>query len=68
MFVTGDVRYHDAREIEAHGRGVIDIGHYASEHIVLEALAQQLAGHITARGLAVAVEACTSESAPFQTI
>lgn len=68
VFVTGDVRYHDAREIEAHGRGVIDIGHYASEHVVLEVLARRLADHITERGLAVAVEVCSSERAPFQTI
>lgn len=68
VFVTGDVRYHDAREIEAHGRGVIDIGHYESEHIVLEVLAGQLREHLNARGLTVAVEACAGESAPFQTI
>ena len=28
VFVTGDVRYHEAREIEHCGRGVIDIGHF----------------------------------------
>jgi dinuclear metal center YbgI/SA1388 family protein len=68
VFVTGDVRYHDAREIEAHGRGVIDIGHYESEHIVLETLARKLSEQIAARGLEATVEACSSERAPFQTI
>jgi putative NIF3 family GTP cyclohydrolase 1 type 2 len=27
-FITGDLRYHEAREIEAAGRGAIDIGHF----------------------------------------
>lgn len=68
VFATGDVRYHEAREIEAHGRGVIDIGHYESEHIVLEALARRLTEEITRGGWAVAVQVCTTERAPFQTV
>lgn len=68
VFITGDVRYHDALEILAHGRGVIDIGHYESEHIVLESLANRLAAQMAMRGLAVEVEACISESAPLRTI
>lgn len=30
-FVTGDVKYHQAREAEAAGMGILDVGHYATE-------------------------------------
>ena len=68
VYVTGDVRYHDAREVEAYGRGVIDIGHYESEHILLQSFSKQLAAQMRASGLDVIVEACVSEHAPFTTI
>jgi dinuclear metal center YbgI/SA1388 family protein len=68
VFITGDVRYHDARTIEWHGQGVIDIGHYESEHIILDTIAAQLAERITGAGLKATVAACQSERAPFTTI
>jgi putative NIF3 family GTP cyclohydrolase 1 type 2 len=68
VYVTGDVRYHDAREVEAYGRGIIDIGHYESEHILLPSFAQQLTDQMSASGMDVLVEACLSEHAPFTTI
>ena len=67
-FITGDVRYHEAREVESHGRGVIDIGHFESEHIVVEALARKLAAQLTRRGLDVVVEAGARERTPFYAI
>jgi GTP cyclohydrolase I len=68
VYITGDVRYHEAREVEARGLGVIDIGHYESEHIILESLAKQLAYQLTAGGLDVTVAACLNEQAPFKTV
>lgn len=68
VYVTGDVRYHDAREVEAYGRGIIDIGHYESEHILLQSFAKQLTDQMSASGMDVLVEACVSEQAPFTTI
>ena len=68
LYITGDVRYHEAREVEAHGRGVIDIGHYESEHILLEPFSKQLADHMSAGGLDILVEACLCEQAPFITL
>jgi len=68
VFITGDVRYHEAREIESHGRGIVDVGHFESEHIVLNELTIKLAEQMSSRGLDVRVEACVGEHAPFQTI
>ncbi len=68
VFITGDVRYHDAREIEAHGRGVVDVGHFESEHIILDVLTNKLTEQMISRGMDVRVEACGGERAPFTTI
>ena len=42
VYVTGDLRYHDARTAEAAGRGLVDIGHFASEHLMVKVLADML--------------------------
>ena len=66
VYVTGDVRYHDAREIEAHRRGVIDIGHFESERIIVRHLAQRLTEWLTHKGLEAAVQEATCEETPFR--
>lgn len=43
VFVTGDVRYHEAQEAALCGLTIIDAGHFASEKPVLEAVAARLA-------------------------
>ncbi len=68
VFITGDVRYHEAREVESRGLGVIDIGHYESEHIVIETLARQLADQFESRGFDIVVETCKTEQTPFKPI
>ncbi len=65
VYITGDMRYHDARNAEAEGRGLIDIGHFASEHIVVEALAKRLKTMIRKAGYDVLVKACGIERDPF---
>ena len=65
VFISGDWRYHDARQAEAIDRGLIDIGHFASEHIVVNDLAQRLQQDLNQNGLAVTVEACELEKDPF---
>ena len=68
VYVTGDVRYHDAREIEAHRRGVIDIGHFESEHIIVRRLAKLLGDRLLQEGLGAVVQASTCEEPPFMTL
>ena len=66
VFITGDVRYHDAREIEAHQRGVIDIGHFESERIIVQHLAQRLSAWLDRNGLAAVVQEAACEETPFR--
>jgi dinuclear metal center YbgI/SA1388 family protein len=68
VFITGDVRYHEAREIEAHGRGIVDAGHFESEHIILDVLTNKINEQMISHELDVIVESCVGERAPFQTI
>jgi putative NIF3 family GTP cyclohydrolase 1 type 2 len=41
-YVSGDLHYHDARDTQAFNRGLLDIGHFASEHIMVQMLVQRL--------------------------
>ncbi len=64
-FITGDLRYHEARDAQAAERGVIDIGHFASEHIMVPELTRTLREIVSARGLEANILACTFERDPF---
>ncbi|MGE5256294.1 MAG: Nif3-like dinuclear metal center hexameric protein [Hyphomicrobiales bacterium] len=64
-FITGDLRYHEAREIEAAGRGAIDIGHFHSEHLFAGVLAQRLRRALRGSRPMVGVAACPLERDAF---
>jgi dinuclear metal center YbgI/SA1388 family protein len=66
VFISGDMRYHDARAIESAQRGLVDIGHFHSEHLMAGMLAQRLRRALGRRGAEMRVEACTLEKDPFQ--
>jgi len=61
VYVSGDLGYHDGRRAEALGRALIDIGHFASEHLVVESLAAGLKNALSRKGYAVDVGAYTQE-------
>ena len=65
VYISGDLKYHDARDIEAAGLGIIDIGHFASEHIVVVELVKRLRDILAQRRLEVDVFACEIEEDPF---
>jgi GTP cyclohydrolase I len=68
VYISGDMRYHNARDIEAAGRALIDIGHFPSEHIVVDDLTIRLRKAAAERGWALQVEACRLEQDPFVAI
>ncbi|KPJ77716.1 MAG: hypothetical protein AMJ54_06985 [Deltaproteobacteria bacterium SG8_13] len=65
VYLSGDLRYHDALEIQQANRGMIDIGHFASEHIMVDALASWLTVELDALGAQVDVVAYGNEKDPF---
>ena len=65
IYISGDIHYHDARDAESANRAIIDIGHFASEHLMVEALSHQLAKILPEAGIKAAIKACTIEKDPF---
>ena len=68
VFISGDIKYHDARAIEAAGKGLVDIGHFASEHVMVEELSRRIGQLLTAEETAVTVKPYLLEKDPFMVI
>ena len=47
---------------------MIDIGHFASEHLIVEVLAGKLSDSLNRNGAEISVEACMLEEDPFKMI
>lgn len=65
VLISGDLRYHDARSVEAADRGLIDIGHFASERIAIDLLKARLDEEFAQGGVTVDIVACPLEKEPF---
>ncbi len=65
LFVTGDLKYHDAREAEELGITVIDAGHFATERLMINGLSLQLRHELAARKMEAEVIPCLAEKEPF---
>jgi putative NIF3 family GTP cyclohydrolase 1 type 2 len=65
VYVTGDLRYHDARDAEMNQKCLIDIGHFASEKIMIGLVYHRLETSLKELGVAVHVEAWDQENDPF---
>ncbi len=64
-FISGDLHYHDAKEVQTAKRGLVDIGHFASEHLIIDVLTQKLSGLLTDNDFNVTVTAYRLEKDPF---
>jgi dinuclear metal center YbgI/SA1388 family protein len=65
VFITGDFKYHDARDVEAAGLCVLDVGHFASEVLVKEFFRDLLGNAAAAAGYELAMMECDGETDPF---
>ena len=67
VYITGDLRYHEACTITEIGKGLIDIGHFGSEILITNALSAQLDARLchVPGGEQVSVIACNIEKDPF---
>lgn len=68
VYISGDLRYHDARVVEEAGRALIDVGHFASEQIVIDSLVNQLRRAAKNAKWGVSIEPCRLERDPFKII
>jgi len=68
IYISGDMRYHDARTVEAKGLGLIDIGHFNSEILIVEELTARLQKVFSEMNLDVTVVSNQMEEDPFTTL
>ncbi len=67
LFLTGDLKYHDARLVEATGLPVVDAGHFATEIPILETLKDEFCLYLQHHnGEQVEVHIYEQETDPFQ--
>lgn len=68
VLVTGDVKYHEAKNAESQGIALIDGGHFATEHLMVAGLSAVLRQEAEKKGLNVVFHEMKGESDPFRTI
>ena len=66
VLVTGDVKYHDARQAEDLGIAVIDAGHFATEKLMIQRVAEALRNAAEQRHWEIDFVAYTGEQDPFR--
>ena len=67
-YITGDLKYHEARDIETRGRAAVDVGHFASEHIVVDLLTDRLGQALEGQGYTLEIYGYKQEKDPFRII
>ena len=66
VLVTGDVKYHDARQAEELGIALIDAGHFATEKLMIEQVTHALQRASGDRHWEIVFEAYAGEQDPFR--
>ncbi|GAC1447188.1 MAG: Nif3-like dinuclear metal center hexameric protein [Desulfuromonadaceae bacterium] len=67
VLVTGDVKYHEARDAEDLGLALIDAGHFPTEIIMVNEITERLGRALVTAGYTDChVEACRTETDPFR--
>ena len=66
VYISGDIKYHDAISVLENGKGVIDVGHFASEQIMIDVVTRRLRKRVQSlTSHPIIVEACHLEQDPF---
>jgi putative NIF3 family GTP cyclohydrolase 1 type 2 len=68
VYITGDLKYHEARDIELHGKSAVDVGHFSSESIAVELLKNRLRQMFDAVKYEIVINTYDQEQDPFLTI
>lgn len=68
VLVTGEARHHAAQQARDLGLGLICLGHYQSEAVIVEPWAHRLAADMAGRGLACEVKPWTGGGDPWRQV
>ncbi|MGM0368816.1 MAG: Nif3-like dinuclear metal center hexameric protein [Bacillota bacterium] len=66
LFITGDVKYHEAQLAEELGINLVDAGHYGTEKIMKEAMTDYLQEEVVADSLEVEITKSKINTNPLQ--
>ncbi|MFW5931180.1 MAG: Nif3-like dinuclear metal center hexameric protein [Desulfosalsimonas sp.] len=65
VLISGDMRYHDAVNAAEAGRAIIDIGHFASERLIVPVIRQKLEDALKTADKEVRITEFQDEADPF---
>jgi len=65
VFISGDIKYHDARRVEECSKGIIDVGHFGSEWMVIDLLFEKLTLAFHEAGFDIKLIRYKKEKDPF---
>lgn len=68
VYVTGDVKYHEARHAQELGLPVIDAGHFFTEQLIAGVIAGRVSKELARRGYEIDVREEQGSSDPFEVI
>ncbi len=68
VLVTGDVKYHEARNAESQGLALVDAGHFATERLMVAGLSAALRQEADRRGLTIEFIEMEGEQDPFRVL
>ena len=68
LLLTGDIKYHEAREAEAQGIALVDAGHFGTEILMVAAIRDFLGNSLNNAGYAAEILTADCEQDPFITI
>jgi dinuclear metal center YbgI/SA1388 family protein len=68
LLLTGDIKYHEARQAQELGVALLDAGHFATEQIMIHRLATVLRQQAQERGLALTFIPMSTENDPFSVV
>jgi dinuclear metal center YbgI/SA1388 family protein len=68
VMVTGDVKYHEAREAEDLGLALVDAGHFGTERPMIRGLTELVEVELAKKGFKAKVTAFEGEKEPFRYI
>jgi dinuclear metal center YbgI/SA1388 family protein len=66
VLVTGDVKYHDARQAEEFGIALVDAGHFATEKLMIDKVATALRDAARQRRWEILFDTYAGEQDPFR--
>ena len=68
VFVSGELKHHNGLAARESGRGLIDVGHFETEYLVVDLLVGRLRALAAGAGLDVDIQACQQEDNPFRRV